>query len=517
MNFISRYSFQIFSAGVIIIGIYQTWILRWLCDDAFISFVYARNLSDGLGLVFQTGEYVEGFSNFLWTLIISFFIFLKFSPLDTSITIGIFFYLLLLFYFYRTERKLRPYSNLPLFLIHFCLFFHGWVFATSGLETMMFTCFLSIGLIRWSEKETNVGYILLLAALTRPEGILFLFLYTISDWHKFKSWKKLIPLLVYMFFLIFRYFYYGDLLPNTFYAKADKPAYFIQGFYYLLFLLRTYPLYGFILIYAIYLNLFQIFKGPNKLLSIAVLCYIFYVIYIGGDFMGIRFWFPLIPFLSWLVYLKLVEKMDELQISSNLNSKLNQILQRNLFLIQLIFILSLALYLDPFSHSNRGEYLWHQIGEERRFYNDSLLRENGYDKEALKEFRIAFFGAQAHFVYHMKPIYALEAESGLTDREFAKAVELNPRGRVGHERLADINFLLKKKIELVFSDRYPDLNLPFVIYKFRDFDWKIFVLDYNPFKFKNLCKRKNWDCNPLFQAINTRKLDIEKNQKFWIE
>jgi arabinofuranosyltransferase len=44
-------------------------ILRaWLTDDAFISFRYARNLVEGHGLVYNPGERVEGYSNFLWTL-----------------------------------------------------------------------------------------------------------------------------------------------------------------------------------------------------------------------------------------------------------------------------------------------------------------------------------------------------------------------------------------------------------------------------------------------------------------
>ena len=42
--------------------------MAWLSDDAFISFRYAQNLHDGLGLVFNAGEYVEGYTNLLWTL-----------------------------------------------------------------------------------------------------------------------------------------------------------------------------------------------------------------------------------------------------------------------------------------------------------------------------------------------------------------------------------------------------------------------------------------------------------------
>ena len=44
---------------------YVTWFLT---DDAFISFRYARNLLEGHGLVFNPGERVEGYSNFLWVL-----------------------------------------------------------------------------------------------------------------------------------------------------------------------------------------------------------------------------------------------------------------------------------------------------------------------------------------------------------------------------------------------------------------------------------------------------------------
>jgi hypothetical protein len=51
---------------------------RWLrgpvaFDDAYVSFRYAENLVHGLvhghGLVFNPGERVEGYSNFLWVLL----------------------------------------------------------------------------------------------------------------------------------------------------------------------------------------------------------------------------------------------------------------------------------------------------------------------------------------------------------------------------------------------------------------------------------------------------------------
>ena len=41
----------------------------YVVDDAFISFRYARNLVEGHGLVYNPGEHVEGYSNFLWVLL----------------------------------------------------------------------------------------------------------------------------------------------------------------------------------------------------------------------------------------------------------------------------------------------------------------------------------------------------------------------------------------------------------------------------------------------------------------
>jgi hypothetical protein len=60
-------------------GLYATFIARSsfsfegrtyfvLFDDSMISMRYARNFAEGHGLVWNPGEHVEGYSNFLWTL-----------------------------------------------------------------------------------------------------------------------------------------------------------------------------------------------------------------------------------------------------------------------------------------------------------------------------------------------------------------------------------------------------------------------------------------------------------------
>ena len=56
---------------VVALGLAWAWSLCWASDDAYISFRYATNLARGQGLVFNPGERVEGYTNFLWTVIVA--------------------------------------------------------------------------------------------------------------------------------------------------------------------------------------------------------------------------------------------------------------------------------------------------------------------------------------------------------------------------------------------------------------------------------------------------------------
>src|SRR4051794_28113976 len=56
-------------AAVILIAHSLVW--NFVTDDAFISFVYSRNLAKHGQLVFNLGERVEGYTNFLWTVLLA--------------------------------------------------------------------------------------------------------------------------------------------------------------------------------------------------------------------------------------------------------------------------------------------------------------------------------------------------------------------------------------------------------------------------------------------------------------
>ena len=86
-------------------------------DDAFISFRYAENWSDGLGWVFNAGEYVEGFSNPLWTGFFGLVFWMDGDPVQWSLLMG---YLSILFLVFHTSFTGHPSNTLNLGLDWYC-------------------------------------------------------------------------------------------------------------------------------------------------------------------------------------------------------------------------------------------------------------------------------------------------------------------------------------------------------------------------------------------------------------
>ena len=67
-RFLRRYYAAIVAAAVLLPHAH---LFDFVTDDAFISFRYARNLALHGQLVFNLGERVEGYTNFLWTVILA--------------------------------------------------------------------------------------------------------------------------------------------------------------------------------------------------------------------------------------------------------------------------------------------------------------------------------------------------------------------------------------------------------------------------------------------------------------
>ncbi len=157
-----------------------TWQFRWLCDDAFISFRYARNWIDGLGLRFNPGSSppVEGYSNYLWMAFCALIEFLgldiTFWPRLVSFLCGS---ILLYLVFWKLRTRLEL-GRLPSVLAAATLgcappYF---IWSTSGLETMpyallLFVTFQRLLLRRTGPACVSGGIAGLGLALIRVEGI----------------------------------------------------------------------------------------------------------------------------------------------------------------------------------------------------------------------------------------------------------------------------------------------------------------------------------------------------------
>src|SRR5262249_23639664 len=81
----------------------------WFTDDAFISFRYAQNLVAGDGLVYNLGEPVEGYPNFLWTMLAALALRLGGDPVFLSYVAGVILALaILLLTYWQARRLLGP-------------------------------------------------------------------------------------------------------------------------------------------------------------------------------------------------------------------------------------------------------------------------------------------------------------------------------------------------------------------------------------------------------------------------
>ena len=151
MNFSAKVTFVSFVIASV--GVALAIQNAWLCDDAFISFRYAQNLTRGLGLVYNAEEKVEGYTNFLWTLILAGGMQLKLYPELLSQTLGVLSYGCILWLLFLFEKRIASDKNfIPIGLFGYALFHHGHIFATSGLETALYTC-LAISSFYFFDKE----------------------------------------------------------------------------------------------------------------------------------------------------------------------------------------------------------------------------------------------------------------------------------------------------------------------------------------------------------------------------
>ena len=215
-------------------------------DDVFITLRYARNLLNGNGLVFNIGERVEGFSNPTWLLLVACLAKISgltghFSMFYLAKVLGFFFGFLNLLIFLRVMKETDNHIEVTwalLFLIAINPFLN--TYNVSGLENPFVNFLLALVILfylRLMKKQRVVDSIALSATLgilsvSRPEGIIYpisiyVGVYFLQKVSKIKVARNLwlsvlITFAILLGFMLFRWFYYNDILPNTVYAKIGR-------------------------------------------------------------------------------------------------------------------------------------------------------------------------------------------------------------------------------------------------------------------------------------------------------
>ena len=297
-------------------------------DDAFIIYRFVDNLVSGNGFVFNPGERVEGVTCFLWVVLLT-----PFALLPTPLTSVVPFLsgitgLIALCLLPRLMLQISTVSNpgklrwLPSLLLFSYPGFAYW--SAGALETVPYTLLLLLCIHSYLlEKKNRAGMWSAvwggLATLTRPEAPFVLmavvFDMLITQPRKITThilrWISVVALF-FVPFLCFRYFYFGEWLPNTYYAKMGAPVFsrVVSGISYSLTffgtLLPGFSFYPAVItwigsILSFLLVLYCLFPAETRPVALLIFFTGFSVVFTGGDWMVMsRFWIPALPFLLLL-------------------------------------------------------------------------------------------------------------------------------------------------------------------------------------------------------------------------
>ncbi len=415
----------------------------WGSDDAYISYRYTQNLVEDHGLVYNPGEKVEGYSNFLYILMLAPLyavsgvngMYIYSTILNLILAIAAF----LLFCFYIRNRFGENAVIAAALLFAFCL--PIWAAVASGMES---TLVLLIQLVIWIALERYIIYerrndliliivLSILSILARADGFVFpvfVILYLLLKGKRRSAIYCALSLLIAgSAYFLWRYSYYGDFLPNTYYAKvsgslSERVIFAIRA------LGRVNLRNG--LIFWIFLPavlmirwLVRVVQGKERFITnlnsefVLISGMLVYWIYVGGDIYDDRFLIILVP-LGISLFLKFIWPY--------LNYKR---------ITPAVLSLLILIQLTPLKADQRFRYSYPKY--------DCLVTLGRYFKENYPDKTLATMAAgKVPFYSGMKTIDML----GLTDRHIAHTKAAGAF-LPGHNKY-DHNYILSRKPDLIF-------------------------------------------------------------------
>jgi arabinofuranosyltransferase len=276
-------------------------------DDAYISYRYARNLADGLGLVFNPGERVEGYSNLLYVLVLApaFLIARDSAIYPLAVALNGACAAAALFLFHRRLRARDGNGPAALAAVLFTAWPTLWLWNASGMETAL-VLLLQVAL--WAEVTRDDAarrirpliVVLVLLVLARADGFVsaaigVLFLALRRDRARARAGALAVALST-VALVGWRLAYYGQPLPNTYYAKVAGPlaGRIADAVRQLADLAMDAGLLPYLVVLAVAAVAAARSRRPSfEALFAAV--WLGYWIYVGGDVFGERFLLVLVP------------------------------------------------------------------------------------------------------------------------------------------------------------------------------------------------------------------------------
>ncbi|MFE0022079.1 hypothetical protein [Amycolatopsis sp. NPDC059021] len=230
-----------------------------ITEDAFIAFRYAANIADGNGPVFNAGERVEGYANFLWLVLISlpkaaFGIGVEGAAVTLGAIAALGSVLLTYFLVNRIVERALPEGAepRPALGVAAALLTAGAsglaVYGPSGTEMPLFVLLLlSVCYALAARRPVVAGVLVAFAVMTRPDGLVVavlagLWLVFAAIRGKHSWWAPAGYTLGALVFLVpwtaWRVTYYGHLLPTaidarmsgTFGARVAEGWHYLSGF-----------------------------------------------------------------------------------------------------------------------------------------------------------------------------------------------------------------------------------------------------------------------------------------------
>jgi hypothetical protein len=499
--------------GLIALGLWKAYERATCFDDAYISLRYAENFVAGKGLVWNEGEYVEGYTNFLWVMLVSLFLWL--TPVEAPLIAvlgSMLSFALNLFVVWRISLKIAPPFQQKAFAFPIAVALLAVQstftdYGTTGMETAFASLMVNLGVLALVWKDSAwatfwAGFCWIMATLTRPDHALFYAIgsavvfgiWLLPTWRARKRglraiWREGLrpmatyaaPFLIWLGYAAWKLHYYGELMPNTYYAKSAYEAYYSQGWVYA----ASFHLASHLWIVIVAVFLLWPWRPPSntpgrRFLAFAVpviLAYEGYVVRVGGDFMFGRFYVSLIPLIllcgEQVVHEFSLSRAARAQALARLRAKpdaepppaarRSTLRVGGCIMITAMVASAIGVQLiEPrkgrWKLTDESSYYpitdWSPIVIDHANYRVGLILGRihaGLEGQGLSEPVIAT-GAIGLLGYysHMTLIDRL----GLTDATVAHQV-IEKRGRPGHDKWADPEYIRKRGTHFIRGGSYP--------------------------------------------------------------